>query len=223
MALSYDTWAQTLSLFQYLRWRRILVSLLDLPGGGRVLDACTGTAGVALEVAKRKTADVVGLDLSRGMLAQADTRVRDAGSQQRIRLVQGQAESLPFRDATFDSVLFTFLLRYVEEPGPVLRELARVLRPGGQLLSLEFDVPPKPVLYPLWVAYTRIGLPLLTMLHPGWRRVGTFLGPSISRLYTSFPIPRLISLWQAAGVANVQVRKLSLGGAVVMWGRREAP
>ena len=126
-------------------------------------------------------------------------------------------------DATFDSVVFTFLLRYVEEPGPVLRELARVLRPGGQLLSLEFGVPQGPVLYPLWVAYTRIGLPLLTLPHPGWRQVGAFLGPSISRLHTSFPTPRLISMWQTAGVANVQVRKLSLGGAVVMWGRREAP
>ena len=220
VAASYDAWAQTLSLFQYLRWRRRLVGLLDLSDNGRVLDVCTGTAGVALEVTRQRPATVVGLDLSPGMLSQAAQRVRDAASERRIRLVRGQAQSLPFGDATFDAVIFTFLLRYVQDPGLVLRELARVLKPGGQLLSLEFDVPRGAVLYPLWLAYTRVVLPVLTAPHPGWRRVGAFLGPSISGLYTQYPLPRLIALWQEAGMAHVRVGKLSLGGAMVMSGRR---
>ena len=116
IAQSYDQWAQRLSLFQYLRWRRQLVSLLKTPPDGRVLDVCTGTAGVALEVSRLASVTVVGLDLSTAMLGEAARRVHQTASEDKIRLVRGQAQALPFRDSSFDVVLFTFLLRYVEDP-----------------------------------------------------------------------------------------------------------
>src|SRR5438477_12034390 len=98
-------------------------------------------------------------------------------------LVRARAEQLPFPDASFDHVTFTYLLRYVDDPAATLRELARVLRPGGRLATLEFGVPTG-VLFPLWWAYTRVGLPLAgRLVSAKWREVGAFLGPSIQAVY----------------------------------------
>jgi demethylmenaquinone methyltransferase/2-methoxy-6-polyprenyl-1,4-benzoquinol methylase len=99
-----------------------------------------------------------------------------------------------------------------------VRELARVTRPGGTIASLEFGVPPSPIWRVLWELYVRAGLPVLgRAISPGWHEVGRVLGPTIRAL----PAPeRLAELWREAGIDDVNVRRLSLGGGVVMWGRR---
>ena len=96
----------------------------------------------------------------------------------RVELVESSAETLPFDDATFDHLTVTYLLRYVDDPGATLAELARVVRPGGILASLEFGVPSGR--RPAWELYVRAGLPLAgRVLRNGWREVGDFLGGSI--------------------------------------------
>jgi demethylmenaquinone methyltransferase/2-methoxy-6-polyprenyl-1,4-benzoquinol methylase len=138
----------------------------------------------------------------------------------RVELVEASAESLPFEDARFDHLTFTYLMRYVEDPGAALHELARVVRPGGAVASLEFGLP-RGLARPAWELYVRAGLPLAgRALRNGWREVGDFLGDSIRDYWRAYPPERQLDLWAAAGLGGVQVRRLSLGGGVVMWGRK---
>ena len=218
----YEAPARLLSFGQYDRWHRFLVSRLDIGRGSRLLDVATGTGLVAEQARRGLGCEVVGIDLSAEMLGRARLRSDGAGTGARADLLRGRAESLPFPDATFDAVAFTYLLRYVDDPAGTLRELTRVLRPGGTLASLEFAVPRGPILHPLWLAHTRLVMPMTgALLGRGWRRVGTFLGPSISAFYRRYPMSTLLDAWRDAGVPAVSVRRLSLGGAVVMWGRKE--
>jgi demethylmenaquinone methyltransferase/2-methoxy-6-polyprenyl-1,4-benzoquinol methylase len=211
--------AELLSFGQNARWRRFMVSRLD--GAERVLDVATGTAHVALEVTRRLPASVVGLDQSEPMLQEGERRVMAAGMGSRVRMVVGNGERLPFEDAVFDAVTFTYLLRYVDDPGATLRELTRVVRPGGTLANLEFHVPSRAGWRWLWLVYTRAVMPVLgRVVSRAWQEVGRFLGPSISDFYRRLPLASQLDLWRAAGIADVQARVMSLGGGVVIWGRK---
>ena len=202
-----------LSFGQDPLWRRFLVSRLPRDHG-HVLDVATGTGLVAAELVRRGFR-VTGVDQSPEMLAGA--RRRFGGS---VELVEAAVESLPFPDGAFDHLTFTYLLRYVGDPGATLVELARVVRPGGVVASLEFGVP-RGVARPAWELYVRAGLPLAgRVLRNGWREVGDFLGASIRSFWDAFPPERQLEVWDAAGIREVQVRRLSLGGGVVTWGRR---
>jgi demethylmenaquinone methyltransferase/2-methoxy-6-polyprenyl-1,4-benzoquinol methylase len=204
-----------LSFGQDARWRGFLVSRVDVTPQDTVLDVATGTGAVARELLERKGCALVGLDQSPEMLAAARRRLPST-----VTLVQGNAEKLPFPDASFDAVTFTYLLRYVTDPAGTLRELTRVLRPGAPIAGLEFAVP-RGIWRPVWELYVRVGLPLAgRLISPGWREVGGFLGPSIRDFYARYPEERLLDLWRAAGVPDVQSKRLSLGGGIVTWGRR---
>ena len=217
----YDLPAQFLSFFQYLRWRRFLTSRLKLTSGDSVMDLCTGTGGVAIQVARTYGNRVLGVDLSPKMVRQARRAVSRSGLDDTIDLALGRAESLPFSDGGFDAACFTFLLRYVDNPEAILRETVRVLKPGGRLASLEFGVPENWMARCLWYAYTRGVLPLATFpISRGWRRVGSLLGPSISRFYRDHSIATIKQMWFDSGIRDAQVKHLSLGGAVVIWGTK---
>lgn len=217
----YDLLAETLSFGQNRRWRRTMVDRVVEGGPATVLDVATGTAGVALQLARRTGAHVIGIDITEAMLRRGQAAVLHEGSQERIALVGGQAERLPFPDATFDALTFTYLLRYVADPAATIAELVRVVRPGGTVASLEFHVPPRRLLRGAWWLYTRLGLPVLGGLAGReWYRVGRFLGPSISAHYDRYPLRWTVDAWLRAGIADVGVRVMSLGGGLVMWGRR---
>ena len=186
-----------------------------------VLDVCTGTAGVAMQTARTHQCRVVGVDLSQGMLRQAQHNVSKKGLASQIPLVMGRAENLALADQSFDAISVTFLLRYVDDPELTMQEIIRVLKPGGRLLSLEFGVPSNPVARALWRFYTRGVLPIGgALVSKGWRKVGGFLGPSISGLYQSYTEDDLRELWRRLGMEDMQVKRLSFGGAVVMWGTK---
>jgi demethylmenaquinone methyltransferase/2-methoxy-6-polyprenyl-1,4-benzoquinol methylase len=218
----YDALSAALSFWQDPRWRRALVSAIAPAGGERVLDVATGTGMVAAELLARADCSVVGIDQSPQMLAGA--RARFAGVESaRVELVEGEAERLPFADDSFDGLTFTYLLRYVDDPRATVAELARVVRPGGRVASLEFGVPPWAPARAAWRAYTAVGLPALgALVSREWAHVGRFLGPSIRDFYERHPLERLVGYWQEAGLENVQVRRMSLGGGVVMWASRRA-
>jgi demethylmenaquinone methyltransferase/2-methoxy-6-polyprenyl-1,4-benzoquinol methylase len=217
---TYDRYASLLSFGQDPRWRAFLVSRARVTPGARVLDVATGTAAVAIELARRAECSVVGIDQSPEMLAAGRERVDRAGFADRIELVEGSAEQLPFPDESFDALTFTYLLRYVDDPPATLRELARVVRPGGIVASLEFGVP-SGLARPLWELYVRTILPGVgRLLSPGWHEVGRFLGGSIRGFYDRYPLGGQPALWRQAGFRDVQVRRLSLGGGVVIWGER---
>ena len=217
----YDRWGAVLSFGQDPRWRRFLVARTDAGPTDTVLDVATGTAAVALELVRQKDCFVVGLDQSPEMLEEGRRRVALAAATRKVRLQEGDARELPFEDGQFDALTFTYLLRYVEDPAATLRELARVVKPGGTIAGLEFGVP-SGVWRPLWEAWTRVGLPAAgRLIGDGWHEVGVFLNPSIRGHYERWPLPRLVQAWRDAGVEDVRAKRLSLGCGVVTWGRRK--
>ncbi len=247
IASNYDRPAQVLSLFQYRRWHDFLLSRLQLqdesqaahpepvegralrPGLAppsassgrsvlRVLDMATGTGALALRLCRRDGLRVTAADVTRPMLLQAARRSASTGASP--DLIECTAEAAPFADATFDAVVFTYLLRYVADVPATLGELARVLKPGGTMASLDFAVP-RGLADPLWRLYTAVGLPLAgALLSPAWHAVGSFLGPSIRDFYQRWPEERLLQAWRERGFSDVESRRLSLGGAVVIWGTK---
>ena len=217
---SYDRWSRLLSLGQDPGWRHFLVSRVAAGPDDDVLDVATGTAAVAIELVRRRGCRVVGLDQSPEMLAAGRERVEAAGLGDRIRLVEGSADQLPFPNGSFDALTFTYLLRYVEDPAKTLRELARVVRTGGTLAALEFGLP-RGIWRPLWELYVRVGLPVAgRLISPGWHEVGAFLGPSIREFHGRLPLRRQLEFWRSAGLEDVQAHRLSFGGGYVVWGRR---
>ncbi|HXA32308.1 MAG TPA: class I SAM-dependent methyltransferase [Acidimicrobiales bacterium] len=220
----YDELAEILSMGQNGRWRRAMVDRIVAASPGTVLDVASGTAGVALQLATRTSADIVGLDLTEEMLARGRSNIAEAGLNGRIQLVAGRGEQLPFPDGAFDSLTFTYLLRYVDDPQATLEELARVVKPGGTIASLEFLAPPSRFWRMWWWLYTRLLLPIggLVTGGPEWFRVGRFLGPSISHHYRDYPVAWTVDAWRRAGIEGIGVRVMSLGGGLVMWGTRRS-
>jgi demethylmenaquinone methyltransferase/2-methoxy-6-polyprenyl-1,4-benzoquinol methylase len=221
----YDLLAELLSFGQNGRWRRAMVDRAVSAAPGRILDVATGTAGVALQLSRRWSGRVVGIDLTEAMLRRGRENVvrAGAGAVGRVDLAVGRAEDLPFPDATFDGLTFTYLLRYVADPAATLAELARVVKPGGPVASLEFHVPPSRFWRAWWWLYTRGVLPAAGGLAGrSWFEVGRFLGPSISGHYRRFPLDWTVEAWQEAGLVDVGYRIMSLGGGLVMWGRKGA-
>jgi demethylmenaquinone methyltransferase/2-methoxy-6-polyprenyl-1,4-benzoquinol methylase len=237
----YDALSALLSFGQDPRWRRALVRGLGPARLSRVLDVATGTGMVAAELVRQGAREVVALDQSDAMLAAARRRfpaysgddgaargevgpggdVR-GGASARVTVLRGEAEALPFADGSFDGLTFTYLLRYVDDPAAVMCELARVLRPGGRMASLEFGVPPAPLARAAWRAYTAVGLPLSgRLVSRSWGEVGSFLGPSIAGFYERHPLERIAGYWREAGLRDVEVRHMSLGGGVLMFATRD--
>jgi demethylmenaquinone methyltransferase/2-methoxy-6-polyprenyl-1,4-benzoquinol methylase len=207
-----------MSFGQDPRWRRALVRAIAPAADERILDVATGTGLVARALVKASGCTVVGLDQSSEMLARArELAGRTPGLADRITFVEASAERLPFENAHFDAVTFTYLLRYVDDPGATLAELARVLKPGGRMASLEFGVPEAAWARLLWRGYTRAGLPLIgRAVSPAWYEVGRFLGPSIEELYARYPLERQVALWERANLQVHRLRRMSFGAGVVI-------
>jgi demethylmenaquinone methyltransferase/2-methoxy-6-polyprenyl-1,4-benzoquinol methylase len=218
----YDRLTGVLSLGQNGRWRGELVRHIVRFKPRRILDVATGTAGVAIALARATEAEIVGVDISEPMLERGRKRVYDAGLDQRIRLEHARAEQLPFPAESFDAVSFTYLLRYVADPVATLAELARVLRPAGGMASLDFYVPSSTLWRASWRLYTRALMPAGGYMLGGraWWKVGRFLGPNIDEFYKRWPIYRIFEAWREAGIVDVEDHAMSLGGGLVMWGRK---
>ena len=218
----YDRLAELLSMGQNGRWRRAMVDHIVPSHPELVLDVATGPAGVALQIAERTESRVVGIDLTLGMLQKGQDNVARRAMGDRVQLVAGRGEQLPFAEATFDALTFTYLLRYVADPEATLAELARVVKPGGAVASLEFLLPRSLFWRFWWWLFTRLVLPAGGWLTGGreWFEVGRFLGPNISAHYRRYPVDWIVAAWRRAGFEDVGVRRMSLGGGLVMWGRR---
>lgn len=216
----YDRVGAAMSFGQDPRWRRALVDAIAPAPGMRILDVATGTGMVAFALAARG-ATVTGLDQSEAMLGRASARLqRTPQLADRLSFLLGQAEALPFADAEFDALSFTYLLRYVDDPAATMGELARVVKPGGRIAMVEFGVPGDPRLRALWRLYTRAGLPLIgRAVSRDWYEVGRFLGPSIERFHAA--LPDLPALWRNAEISDVHQRAMSFGAGIVVTGVRD--
>lgn len=218
----YDLLVELFSFGQNSRWRRRMVDEVAAAGPKTILDVATGTAGVAEQMAARTDANVIGIDITEEMVRVGSEKVAREGLKERIQFVVGTGERLPFRDATFDALVFTYLLRYVPDPAETLRELARVTRPGGLMASLEFLAPPNGFWRFWWRLYTRALLPVAGAIGGrAWIEVGRFLGPSISEHYRRYPLHWHLDTWRQVGMSDVEFATMSLGGGLVMWGTKQ--
>ncbi len=210
-----------MSLGRDPNWRRFVVDRVTVRPDAHVLDVATGTAAVAIELAARTGCRVTGIDQSPDMLAHGRRAVADAGLGDRIALMQGEAERLPFPDASFDALTFTYLLRYVADPAATLRELARVVRTGGVIASLEFGVPPSLLPRLGWHAFTGVVAPVAgRAMSPGWGHAMSFLRTSIPEFWRAHPMSEVVDMYRAAGIEDLRVKRLTFGAAVVIWGVR---
>jgi demethylmenaquinone methyltransferase/2-methoxy-6-polyprenyl-1,4-benzoquinol methylase len=216
----YDRVGAVMSFGQDPRWRRALIDAIDPRAGLRILDVASGTGMVAFELAARG-AEVVGLDQSEAMLGGARARLeRSPELAGRLSFVLGEAEALPFADGEFDALSFTYLLRYVDDRAATMRELARVIAPGGRIGMVEFGVPSDRRLRALWRIHTRAGLPLIgRAVSRDWYDVGRFLGPNIEQFHAAEP--NLPELWREAGISDAVQRDMSFGAGVVVTGVRD--
>jgi len=199
----YDLMNRVMTAGLDRRWRRITVEAAVHPGD-RVLDACCGTGDLAVAARGRGAAEVVGLDFSQRMLERA--RRKAPG----IEWLQGDVLALPFEDASFDAATVGFGIRNVDDLEAGLRELRRVLRPGGRLAILEITTPRGPLapFYRVW--FDRV-VPLLGRVLPGGAAY-TYLPASVRR----FPVPEELSrLLRANGFGDVRIR-LFAGGIVAL-------
>ena len=193
----YDRLAEWLSFGQNGQWRKAMISRV-LPAKGVILDVASGTAGVAIQLATRSGARVIGVDLTTQMLSQGRRNVATAGMSDQISLVTGRAEQLPFPDASFDALTFTYLLRYVNDPQATLNELARVLKPGGKMASLEFCVPSRPGVAPGVVGLYPDGA---ADGGPAHRRFAMAAGRALPRPEHLQPLPQVSDRLDRAGMA----------------------
>ena len=209
IAPEYEWMGAVLSFGQDPRWRSFLVSRVDAPRGASVLDVATGTGLVARALAARGYR-VTGIDASEPMLRSGEA----AGPR-----VVALAECLPFGDAGFAALTFTYLLRYVDDPAATMKELARVVTPGGVITSLEFHVPGARWARSAWRPYTRHVMPLVgSIVSPAWASAGRFLSRSIEEHWRVHPLQEQLSWWGAAGIGSVHTRTMSNGAAIVTWG-----
>jgi demethylmenaquinone methyltransferase/2-methoxy-6-polyprenyl-1,4-benzoquinol methylase len=208
IAARYDLVNRVISLGIDQSWRRKTVRALELAPGARVLDLATGTADLALEVA-RSSADVrvVGVDPSARMLEVGREKVRRAGLEQRIELVQGDAQELPFEGGHFDGVCMAFGIRNVPDRARALREMARVTRPGGRVAILELSEPRRGVLGPLARFHVHTVVPAVGALLSGAREY-SYLQRSIA----AFPdAPEFAEMMRSAGLDVLSVSPLTFG------------
>jgi len=217
IARRYDRMNRVISLGTDKRWRKRLVNALSLAPGMRVLDVATGTADVALAIASSTdNTAVAGIDPSHEMLAVGREKVQNAQMTERIQLVAGDAQALPFEDHHFDACAISFGIRNVPDRLIGLQEMVRVTRPGGTVAVLELGVPKGHWFSPFARLHMRYVMPQIGAIVAG-RKEYRYLQQSID----GFPTPEDFSqLMVHAGLESVEATPLTFGAAWLFVGRR---
>lgn len=207
IAPAYDFMNRAMTLGIDRRWRSIAVGMLGKPK--KILDVATGTGDLALLLARRiPDSTVTGIDLSEGMISVGRKKIAEAGLEKRITLVAGDCLALPFNDNSFDCITVAYGVRNFADIPAGLREMQRVLRPGGRLCIIELSVPENPVIKPLYNIYTRGVIPAVGRLVSHDTRAYTYLPESIAAVPQG---SAMTSLMESAGLKNASFRPLTFG------------
>ena len=182
-------------------WRRKAIKLLKNKGIRKVLDIATGTGDFAIEALKINPEKVVGVDISEGMLAFGKEKIKKMGLEDKITLQLGDSEKLPFSDNSFDAITVSFGVRNYETLEKGLKDMFRVLKPGGYCLILEFSNPRHFPMKQLYNFYSKYCLPLLGKLISKDHAAYTYLPESVQ----AFPDgPDFINIYESCGFSNTQ-------------------
>lgn len=205
----YDVLNHLLSLRRDVAWRRFCVRRMSFFETNRLLDVATGTGDLAIEAALTyPRIRVTGLDFVREMLDQGEKKIRERRLSGRITFLKGDALHLPFPADSFDATAIAFGIRNIPEKARALREMARVVAPGGQVMVLEFNFPRTPLFRPLYYVYLNMLLPLLARFLSPNPDAYAYLADSIM----NFPSPEVFkTMMEQAGLVNVEVYRLTLG------------
>lgn len=217
-ARTYDLLNHLFSLTIDRRWRTILVRFSGVAPRGEVLDACCGTADLAIAFARRLPVRVVGVDFSESMLSVGRDKVSRRGLGRRIELLEGDVLRLPFASGRFDAAAVAFGLRNVSDRLGALAEMVRTLKPGAPLLVLEFAPPQRTLAGRLYRLYLGRVMPLIGGLVSGAPETYRYLNASVLAFLQP---PEVRRLMEAAGLRRVSMRRLS-GGIAWLW-RGERP
>ncbi len=209
----YDVMNRVMTLGQDQRWRRFVVKKAGDPKGGVSLDLATGTGDIAALMDDTYCAEVVGGDFSLNMLLEARKRF----VKKSINWQACDANNLPFMDSVFESVTFGYLLRNVDDAGKVLKEVFRVLRPGGRVVCLDTTPPAKNILYPFLHFYFRFCIPAMGKFIADDEMAYAYLTGSTMEFYTA---EELAHLFKEAGFTKVSFKKFMFGTIAVHWGER---
>lgn len=212
----YDLLNRLLSFGIDKRWRRFAVSQLSIPKHGRVLDIATGTCDVALEIAEQTDVSVriIGEDFTQGMLVQGQVKLQSSPHGERISLVNAPCEAIPHPDETFDGITIAFGIRNVVDRQAGLREMFRVLKPGGRVVILEFSQPRSQLFRKIYYFYFQKVLPAIGGLISK-RSAYQYLPDSV----LEFPCQQEFSaMMKDAGFARLQYVDLTFGIATVYVG-----
>ncbi len=210
IASRYDMLNHLLSAGLDRQWRRKAVRKLDLNTDSVALDLCTGTADLARELVTQQSqgVQVVGVDFSAEMLHLAHLKMRKFQIESVVRLIRGDAEHIPLGDFSVDGVSVGFGVRNISNLECALKEIHRVLRPGGRLVILEFGEPEVPLIRYLYLWYFRNVLPLIGRLISRDNTAYSYLPASVGNFHS----PEIFcEMLKVAGFTNVQVNPLSLG------------
>jgi demethylmenaquinone methyltransferase/2-methoxy-6-polyprenyl-1,4-benzoquinol methylase len=216
IARDYDFQNSFLSLGIDIHWRRVLARLLCLPGEAQVVDVAVGTGEVAVAICRHhRTARVAGIDFSPSMLKVAREKVSRRGLDGRICLAAGDGRLLPVASGAADAITISFGIRNIQEKDAVLSEFHRILKPGGQLLIMEFSFPETPLIGPLYRFYFEHILPPVGNFISGTDYAYSYLAESVH----DFPEDEIfLEMMAAAGFGNLEVRKLTFGIAKIFIG-----
>ncbi|WP_046173724.1 demethylmenaquinone methyltransferase [Domibacillus indicus] len=215
---SYDKMNSVISFQQHKRWRNETMNMMKVPKGAKALDICCGTADwtIALAEAVGPEGVVKGLDFSQNMLAVGREKVKAAGLEQ-VELIHGNAMELPFEDNTFEYVTIGFGLRNVPDYMQVLKEMHRVLKPGGMAVCLETSQPQMPVFKEGYTLYFRYIMPVIGRLFAKSYEEYSWLQESARH----FPdMKELARMFQKAGFQNVRFKAHTGGVAATHYGNK---
>ncbi|MBB6444702.1 demethylmenaquinone methyltransferase [Bacillus benzoevorans] len=208
---SYDKMNSVISFQQHVRWRKDTMKRMNVEKGSKALDVCCGTADwtIALADAVGKDGEVVGLDFSKNMLKIGEEKVKNY---KQVKLIHGNAMELPFPDNTFDYVTIGFGLRNVPDYMQVLREMTRVVKPGGKVVCLETSQPTLFGYRQVYYFYFRFIMPFFGRLFAKSYEEYSWLQESAR----DFPgMKELSAMFQKAGLENVTYKPYTGGVAAV--------
>jgi demethylmenaquinone methyltransferase/2-methoxy-6-polyprenyl-1,4-benzoquinol methylase len=205
---TYDFLNHFLSLGIDYSWRKKVRKIIEKINAKKILDVATGTADLAIELTKIKDTQIVGVDISRGMLDIGDVKLAKLNLTNRIVLQQADSENLPFENEEFDAVTVSFGVRNFENLDKGLTDMCRVLKQNGSLLVLEFSKPTNPIFSRLYWFYFKFILPPLGRLFSKDATAYTYLPQSVA----AFPEGEEFCLRaKSAGFSNVTYKPLTFG------------
>lgn len=212
ISTNYDGLNRVISFGIDVKWRKKVVQIVEKTNPDAVLDIATGTGDLAINLVKTGASRIVGLDISEGMLAVGRKKIAQKGLSDKIEMVQADSEALPFEDNTFDAITVAFGVRNFETLEKGLKEIARVLRPGGVFVVLETSVPTKFPFKQGYHFYTKNLLPLIGKLFSKDKVAYSYLSESAA----AFPYgERFNNILEKTGFTNIEHKPQTFGVATI--------